>query len=73
MKKGSLEHAIEIATEAHRDQLDKAGEPYILHPIRVMEDMITDDEKIVAVLHDRWRKIQRGHSIGSLRKASQKK
>jgi (p)ppGpp synthase/HD superfamily hydrolase len=52
MKKGSLEHAIHIATEAHRDQLDKAGEPYILHPMRVMEDMISDDEKIVAVLHD---------------------
>jgi hypothetical protein len=52
MKKGSLEHAIDIATEAHRDQLDKAGEPYILHPMRVMEDMLSDDEKIVAVLHD---------------------
>jgi len=51
-KKGSLEHAIDIATEAHRDQVDKAGEPYILHPMRVMEDMISDDEKIVAVLHD---------------------
>jgi (p)ppGpp synthase/HD superfamily hydrolase len=52
MKKGSLERAIDIATEAHQDQLDKAGEPYILHPMRVMEGMLSDDEKIVAVLHD---------------------
>jgi (p)ppGpp synthase/HD superfamily hydrolase len=52
IQKGSLAHAIDIATAAHRNQLDKAGEPYILHPIRVIEDMISDDEKIVAVLHD---------------------
>ena len=52
IKKGSLEHAIEIATEAHKDQRDKAGEPYILHPMRVMKNMISDDEKIIAALHD---------------------
>jgi len=31
-----LERAIEIATEAHRGQLDKAGEPYFLHPLGMM-------------------------------------
>jgi (p)ppGpp synthase/HD superfamily hydrolase len=50
--KGSLAHAIDIAKEAHRDQLDKAGEPYILHPMRVMKNMGSEDEKIVAILHD---------------------
>src|SRR5689334_22877730 len=52
IQKGSLEHAIEIATEAHRDQLDKAGEPYLLHPMRLVKNMVFDDEKVVAALHD---------------------
>jgi (p)ppGpp synthase/HD superfamily hydrolase len=30
----NLQRAIEIAVEAHRDQVDKAGAPYILHPLR---------------------------------------
>jgi (p)ppGpp synthase/HD superfamily hydrolase len=50
--KCSLAHAIDIAKEAHRDQLDKAGEPYILHPMRVVKNMGSEDEKIVAILHD---------------------
>ena len=48
----TLERAIEIAAAAHANQLDKAGAPYILHPIRVMLRMTTMDEMIVAVLHD---------------------
>jgi (p)ppGpp synthase/HD superfamily hydrolase len=51
-KPGSLEHAIEIAIEAHRGQVDKANEPYILHSMRVMEQVESMDEKIVAILHD---------------------
>ena len=31
-----LEKAIEIACRAHKGQRDKAGAPYILHPLRVM-------------------------------------
>jgi (p)ppGpp synthase/HD superfamily hydrolase len=50
--KGSLAHAVDIATEAHRDQIDKAGEPYILHPMRVMKNMVSENEKIAAILHD---------------------
>lgn len=47
-----LEKAIEIAVKAHAGQKDKAGQPYILHVLRVMMQMDTIEEKIVAVLHD---------------------
>ena len=48
----TLERAIEIATEAHRGQFDKAGNDYICHPLRVMAAGKTTEEKIVGVLHD---------------------
>ena len=48
----TLERAIEIATEAHKGQYDKAGNDYIGHPLRVMEMGKTENEKIVGVLHD---------------------
>src|SRR5438093_13074125 len=38
--------------EAHAGTTDKAGRPYIEHPIRVMNEMGTDEERMVAVLHD---------------------
>jgi (p)ppGpp synthase/HD superfamily hydrolase len=47
-----LETSIALAVEAHKGQVDKAGRPYILHPLRLMSRMTTDDERIVAVLHD---------------------
>jgi (p)ppGpp synthase/HD superfamily hydrolase len=47
-----LERAIAIAAEGHAGQVDKAGEPYILHPLRVMLSCATEDERIVGVLHD---------------------
>lgn len=47
-----LERAIEIAAAAHRGQTDKAGKPYILHPLRVMMACEGQDTRIVAVLHD---------------------
>ena len=47
-----LERAIEIAAGAHRGQRDKAGEPFILHPLRVMNACSSRPEQIVAVLHD---------------------
>ncbi len=47
-----LEKAIEIATIAHQKQVDKAGKPYIEHPLRVMNNLKTTEEKIVGVLHD---------------------
>ena len=47
-----MQRAIEIAVEAHKGQLDKAGNLYVLHPLRVMMNLDTEDEKIVGVLHD---------------------
>jgi (p)ppGpp synthase/HD superfamily hydrolase len=44
--------AIEIAKTAHVGQVDKAGKPYINHPLHVMNSVDTLEEKIVAVLHD---------------------
>jgi (p)ppGpp synthase/HD superfamily hydrolase len=44
--------AIAIANQAHAGQLDKAGKPYISHPLTVMAQMDTLEGKIVAVLHD---------------------
>ncbi|WP_279380065.1 hypothetical protein [Sporosalibacterium faouarense] len=47
-----LEKAILIATKAHNGQLDKGGQPYILHPLRVMQSCNSDLEKTCAILHD---------------------
>jgi len=47
-----LEEAIRIAVEAHRGQKDRAGAPYVLHPLRMLLRMRTDAERIAAVLHD---------------------
>ena len=48
----NLTRAIEIAVSAHKDQVDKGGNPYILHPLRVMMSLETNEERIVGVLHD---------------------
>ena len=48
----SLENALAIAAAAHAGQIDKAGQPYILHPIRVMLSVKNGDERIAAILHD---------------------
>lgn len=48
----TLQRAIEIAVEAHKGQVDKAGAPYVLHPLRVMLKLDTEAERIVGVLHD---------------------
>ncbi|MGO9138350.1 MAG: HD domain-containing protein [Syntrophales bacterium] len=48
----TFERAIVIAAEAHEGMVDKAGTPYILHPLSVMMRMHTIQEMIAAVLHD---------------------
>ncbi len=48
----TLERALVIAAEAHQGTTDKGGAPYILHPLRLMHQMTTSDERIVALLHD---------------------
>ena len=47
-----LEIAIELALKYHKGQMDKGGNPYILHPLKVMNDVDRMESKIVAVLHD---------------------
>ena len=44
--------AMRIAFEAHREQTDKNGMPYIFHPIHLAEQMETEETICVALLHD---------------------
>lgn len=44
--------AYAIALVAHKGQVDKAGMDYILHPLTVSNNCNTEEEKIVALLHD---------------------
>lgn len=48
----TLERAIEIAARAHAGQVDKAGQPYILHPLRLMLAVQGLHARMAAVLHD---------------------
>ena len=48
----TLENAITLAVQQHAEQVDKGGQPYILHPLRVMLQLQQPDQQIVAVLHD---------------------
>jgi (p)ppGpp synthase/HD superfamily hydrolase len=48
----NLDTAIAISSRAHASQIDKAGQPYILHPLRIMFKFQSEHERIVAVLHD---------------------
>ena len=47
-----LNRAITIALAAHAGHVDKGGHPYIMHPIRVMLAVESEEARIVAVLHD---------------------
>ena len=44
--------ALNIAYRAHQGQLDKGGCPYIFHPFHLAEQMETEEEVCVALLHD---------------------
>ena len=48
----TVEDAVAIAARAHRGQRDKAGAPYLLHPLRLMLRMETEAAMMAAVLHD---------------------
>lgn len=48
----TLEDAICLAAKSHKGQLDKAGEPYILHVMRVIVRQDKEITRIVAALHD---------------------
>ncbi len=47
-----VDRAFNLANERHANQFDKAGIPYIEHPITVAESFDDSDLKIVALLHD---------------------
>ena len=48
----TIEDAISIAAQAHKGQKDKAGDPYLLHPLRMMLRMNSEGAMMAAVLHD---------------------
>jgi len=48
----NLHRAIEIAVIAHGNQMDKSGMLYILHPLRIMLQAQTEEEKILGAIHD---------------------
>jgi (p)ppGpp synthase/HD superfamily hydrolase len=48
----TLEDAILLAAQGHRGQVDKVGQPYVLHLLRVMMRVESEKAQIVAVLHD---------------------
>ena len=47
-----IEKSIEIALKAYSGKKDKAGKTYILHPLRIMAKMETEEEMATALLHD---------------------
>ena len=47
-----IQLAQQICQEAHYEQVDKAGQPYYLHPFAVADMCETEEEKVVAYLHD---------------------
>ncbi len=63
----NLDDAITLAVQAHHRQKDKAGAPYILHPLRVMLRMKTEEEMTAAILHDVIEDTQ--HTLQELRDA----
>ena len=44
--------AMKLCFEAHKDQVDKSGMPYVFHPFHVAEQMKDEATTIVALLHD---------------------
>ncbi len=48
----TLDEAVALARRFHQGMVDKAGEPYIGHPMRVMARVSGEQEKLAAVLHD---------------------
>ncbi len=44
--------ALKLCFEAHKDQLDKSGLPYVFHPFHLAEQMTDEHTTVVALLHD---------------------
>ena len=44
--------ALKLCFEAHKEQVDKSGMPYVFHPFHLAEQMQTEESTVVALLHD---------------------
>lgn len=44
--------ALKLCFEAHRDQVDKTGLPYVFHPFHLAEQMTDEETTVCALLHD---------------------
>ena len=49
---GMTNKAMRVAYDAHRDQVDKGGVPYIFHPYHLAEQMNNEIRVCAALLHD---------------------
>lgn len=52
MESHCIEKALSIALEAHGGQTDKFGQPYVLHPLRLMHRFRDPELQTIAILHD---------------------
>ena len=48
----TLQDAIRLALDAHRGHKDRYGAAYILHPLRMMNRLTAEPDRVAAVLHD---------------------
>lgn len=48
----STKKAVKLMFEAHKNQVDKSGLPYVFHPFHLAEQMDDENTTIVALLHD---------------------
>lgn len=44
--------ALKLCFEAHKNQVDKSGMPYVFHPFHLAEQMADEKSTVVALLHD---------------------
>ena len=44
--------ALKLCFEAHKEQKDKSGLPYVFHPFHLAEQMEDEESTVVALLHD---------------------
>jgi (p)ppGpp synthase/HD superfamily hydrolase len=71
MKGEQLSRMLVLATNRHDGQFDKGGNPYILHPLKVMHYLKTDDEELMCIalghdlVEDTFKRVEDG--IGTLR------
>ena len=48
----ATKEAMKLCYEAHKDQFDYNGIPYVFHPFHIAEQMKDEDSTVVALLHD---------------------